>query len=54
MDMLVAVTNNIVSYCALKRKVEEENRKDNFGKVSITLAEQLITFCIGDVFPSLG
>ncbi|KAK9204069.1 hypothetical protein WN943_014326 [Citrus x changshan-huyou] len=53
-EMLLAVTNNIVSRCALGRRVEEENGKSNFGEVSRTLVEQLTAFCIGDVFPSLG
>ena len=44
-EMLLAVTNNIVSRRALRRRVEEENGKSNFGEVSRTLVEQLTAFC---------
>lgn len=57
-EMLLTVSNNIVSRCILGRKADEEEKNigksNKFGELSRRLEEQLAAFCIGDVFPSFG
>ncbi|KAH9778743.1 cytochrome P450 71A22 [Citrus sinensis] len=57
-EMLLAVSNNIVSRCVIGRKADEEEenigKSNKYGELLRRLEEQLAAFCIGDMFPSLG
>ncbi|OMP06023.1 Cytochrome P450 [Corchorus capsularis] len=50
-EMLMAVSNNIVSRCVLSKKTEEEDGK--VGQLSRRLLGLLTRFCFGDMFPYL-
>ncbi|XVF49795.1 hypothetical protein PTKIN_Ptkin04bG0044300 [Pterospermum kingtungense] len=52
-EMLLAVSNNVVSRCALSRKFEEEHSSIKFGQLARKVQILLASFCIGDMFPYL-
>ena len=52
-ELLMAVSNNIVSRCVLSRKSEEEDGSNKFGQLSRRVMVLLTSFCVGDMFPYL-
>ncbi|XWS51318.1 hypothetical protein CRYUN_Cryun12cG0166700 [Craigia yunnanensis] len=52
-DLLMAVSNNIVSRCVLSRKSEEEDGSSKFGHLSRRVMVLFTSFCVGDMFPYL-
>ncbi|XVF43377.1 hypothetical protein PTKIN_Ptkin02bG0035500 [Pterospermum kingtungense] len=53
-EMMMAVSNNIVSRCAIGQKIEEE-KDGNIKFGQLTRREQILlaSFCVGDMFPYL-
>ncbi|PRQ20930.1 putative cytochrome P450 [Rosa chinensis] len=51
-DMLIKTSNNILSSCVIGKRFVEEN-KNWFGEASRRLMVQLMSFSVGDFFPSL-
>ncbi|XVF49782.1 hypothetical protein PTKIN_Ptkin04bG0042700 [Pterospermum kingtungense] len=52
-EMMMAVSNNIVSRCAIGRKFEEEDGSSRFGDLARRVMILLDSFCVGDMFPFL-
>ncbi|XVF49792.1 hypothetical protein PTKIN_Ptkin04bG0044000 [Pterospermum kingtungense] len=52
-EMMMAVSNNIVSRCAIGRKFEEEDGNIKFGQLARRVEILLVSFCVGDMFPYL-
>ncbi|XP_022737349.1 cytochrome P450 71A1-like [Durio zibethinus] len=52
-EMLMVITNNIVSRCVLSRKAEEEDGSSKFGRLSRRVMILFTSFCFGDMFPYL-
>ncbi|XP_014506577.1 cytochrome P450 71A1 isoform X1 [Vigna radiata var. radiata] len=53
-ELLIALTNNIMSRCVLGQKYDTPDGSNNFGDVGRKLLTQFTSFCVGDFFPSLG
>ncbi|EOY22276.1 Cytochrome P450 71A1 [Theobroma cacao] len=52
-EMLMTVSNNIVSRCVLSRRAEEEDGSNKFGQLARRIMVLLTSFCVGDMFPYL-
>ncbi|XWS48156.1 hypothetical protein CRYUN_Cryun13aG0048700 [Craigia yunnanensis] len=52
-EMMLAVSKNIVSRCAISRKFQDEDATSKFGQLAERLLVLLMSFCIGDMFPYL-
>ncbi|XVF49758.1 hypothetical protein PTKIN_Ptkin04bG0039600 [Pterospermum kingtungense] len=52
-EMMLAFSNNVVSRCAINRKVEEEDGSSNLGPLLKRVLILLMSFSIGDMFPYL-
>ncbi|XWS47870.1 hypothetical protein CRYUN_Cryun13aG0022700 [Craigia yunnanensis] len=52
-EMLVAVSNNVVSRCAISRKFHDEETTSKFGQLAERMLVLLMSFCVGDMFPYL-
>ncbi|KAF5476695.1 hypothetical protein F2P56_003408 [Juglans regia] len=53
-EMLIEVSDNIISRSTLGQKIEEEDGKMTFGQLSRQVMVQLMKFCLGDFFPYLA
>ncbi|XVF08813.1 hypothetical protein REPUB_Repub07fG0035700 [Reevesia pubescens] len=53
-QMMMAISNNIVSRCAFGRKLEEEDGSSKFGQLARRVMVLLLSFSIGDMFPYLS
>ncbi|XVF49798.1 hypothetical protein PTKIN_Ptkin04bG0044600 [Pterospermum kingtungense] len=52
-EMMMAVSNNIISRCAISRKFEGEDGSIKFGQLTRRMVILLTSFCVGDMFPYL-
>ncbi|XVF49778.1 hypothetical protein PTKIN_Ptkin04bG0042200 [Pterospermum kingtungense] len=52
-EMLMAFTNNVVSRCAIGRKLEEEGGSTKFGLLLRKIMILILSFCVGDIFSPL-
>ncbi|XVF49793.1 hypothetical protein PTKIN_Ptkin04bG0044100 [Pterospermum kingtungense] len=52
-EMLMFVSNNIVSRCLLSRKSEEEDGSSKFGRLARRVMILFSSLCVGDMFPYL-
>ncbi|XVF49767.1 hypothetical protein PTKIN_Ptkin04bG0040800 [Pterospermum kingtungense] len=52
-EMLMFVSNNIVSRCLLSRKSEEEDGSSKFGRLPRRVMILFSSICVGDMFPYL-
>ncbi|XVF60190.1 hypothetical protein PTKIN_Ptkin08bG0024500 [Pterospermum kingtungense] len=54
-QMLMLVSNNIISRCAYSRKISEEEEEGNskFAELARSVFVFLMSFCVGDMFPYL-
>ncbi|XVF08817.1 hypothetical protein REPUB_Repub07fG0036100 [Reevesia pubescens] len=52
-EMLMTVSNNIVSRCVLSQKAEEEDGSSKVGQLARRVMVLLTSFCVGDMFPYL-
>lgn len=53
-EMLISVSNDIVSRCVVGRKADKEGGNSKFGELTRTVMVQLTAFSFGDLFPYLG
>jgi len=53
-EMLISVSNNIVSRCVVGRKADKEGGNSKFGELTRTFMVQLTAFSFGDLFPYMG
>ncbi|TKY55272.1 steroid 17alpha-monooxygenase or 17alpha-hydroxyprogesterone aldolase [Spatholobus suberectus] len=53
-ELLIALTNNIMSRCVLGQKYDTPDGSRSFGELGRKLLNQFTAFCVGDFFPSLG
>ncbi|XVF49781.1 hypothetical protein PTKIN_Ptkin04bG0042600 [Pterospermum kingtungense] len=52
-EIMMAFSNNVVSRCAIGRKLEEEDGKTQFGLLLRKVMVLILSFCVGDMFPYL-
>ncbi|CAJ1943750.1 unnamed protein product [Sphenostylis stenocarpa] len=53
-ELLIALSNNIMSRCILGQKYDTPDGRSSFGEIGRTLLSQFTAFCVGDFFPCLG
>jgi len=53
-ELLIALTNNIMSRCVLGQKYDTPDGSSSFGELGRKLLPQFTAFCVGDFFPFLG
>ncbi|GMJ00077.1 cytochrome P450, family 71, subfamily A, polypeptide 25 [Hibiscus trionum] len=53
-ELLMVVSNNVVSRSALSRKYEDKDGKSKFGLLARRLLVLLMSSCVGDMFPYLN
>ncbi|XVE68310.1 hypothetical protein DITRI_Ditri09bG0057300 [Diplodiscus trichospermus] len=53
MQLMMFFSNNVVSRCAVSRKLEEEDSNSKVGQLTRRMMSLFMNFCFGDMFPYL-